>query len=182
MTLIYNPYSNQFICFPTESHSASQHDNSPAATPDAPESDDRSSIDNSELEEPLQAKQAEHYADPDLDNPPLAEIPTPIRNRERPFSPNDELKELLKAKQTTHHSSIWDISKWEVVIAVSGWLGITIYYLHYSVSFSLIGLFFYLCCDASALYLMHLGLTIADLCFDTRDRTYLITLKLWSYK
>lgn len=177
MTLIYNPYSNQFVYLPTESQSASQRDNPLPTTPAPANSCDRSLLQNSESEEPFQAKQAAHH--PNRDNPPSA----PIKNIGRPFSPSHELKELLQAKQNAYHSpSIWNTYKWEVITAVSGLLGITIYYLHYSVSFSLIGLFFYLCCDASALYLMHLGLTIADLCFDTRDRTYLITLKLWSYK
>jgi hypothetical protein len=182
MTLIYNPYSNQFVYLPTENQSASQSDNPPPATPDPSNSCDRSVLQNSELEELLPAKQAAHDADPEIDNPPLAAIPAPIRNIGRPFSPNDELKELLQAKQNAHRSSIWSIYKWEVITAVSGWLGITIYYLHYPVNFSLIGLFFYLCCDVIALFGLHFGLTLADLCFDSRDRSYLITLKLYSYK
>jgi hypothetical protein len=178
MTLIYDPYSHQFICFPTESHSASQSDNPPPVTPNPSNSDDRSLLQNLELEE---LRQAAPHHNLQQDRPPPA-IPEPIPSRRRLFSPNHELKELLQAKQNRHRFSIWDIYKWEIITGVSGWLGITIYYLHHPVNFSMIGLFFYLCCEVIALFMMHLGLTIADLCFDTRDRPYLITLKLYSYK
>ncbi len=175
MTLIYDPYSHQFVCFPTESHSASENDNPLPATPDT-NGDDRSLLQNMELEERLQTKQAQ----PDRNLSPG--IPDQLTNRSRLFSPSYELKALLQAKQNRYRPSIWDLYKWEMITGVIGWLGITIYFLYYPVNFSLIGLFFYLCCEAIALFIMHLGLILADLCFDTRDRTYLITLKFYSYK
>lgn len=78
--------------------------------------------------------------------------------------------------------SIWNTNRLAVLMTVCGWIGIGLYHFYHPVRFSPIGLFFYLCCDGLSLLLLNGVLIFCDLCFDTRERPALITLKLSSYK
>jgi hypothetical protein len=106
----------------------------------------------------------------------------PKPQRGRSFFCSPKLPKPLQVNQNTYSSSIWETNRSSALMTVCGCLGIVLYYLQHPIGFSLIGLFFYLCCDGLSLLLLHWILILFDLCFDTRERPYLITLKLFSYK
>lgn len=127
----------------------------------------------------LTAQAEEGKLDPALTN---SSDPKTKPKRGQSFFRSRKLRKPPQVSQKTDSSSIWKTNRLSVLMTVCGWLGILLYYLHYPIGFSLIGLFFYLCCNGLSLLLLHLMLILFDLYFDTGDRPYLITLKLFSYK
>lgn len=114
--------------------------------------------------------------------PTNSSVPKVEPRRGRFFFRSPDLPKSPQVNQNTDSSSIWKTNRLTALMTVSGWLGIILYYLHHPIRFSLMGLFFYLCCDGLSLLLLNGVLILFDLCFDTRERPYLITLKLFSYK
>jgi hypothetical protein len=117
-------------------------------------------------------------------SPPLANPSTPKTktNRGQFFLCSPKLPKPSQVGRDSNSFSTWKTNRLAILMTVCGWIGIVLYHLDHPVRFSLIGLFFYLCCDGLSLLLLNGALVLFDLCFDTRERPYLITLKLFSYK
>jgi hypothetical protein len=125
----------------------------------------------------------DNLAEEESQNPAPQPVPPPApkKSSNRNVCQYPKLPDRAPAKSNPNQSSLWQISRLEILMTVVGWLGIAIYYHYNPFSFSLVGVFLFLCCDVLALFLLHLLLVLSDLYFDTRMRKYCITLRFFSY-